>query len=76
MSFAQSEGYLQVGENHALLLVEEAHSPDDLDVSQLRERLKQAEQELERAEEDSERQRIAQRDKRRWEKFLQLKEGG
>src|SRR5437588_7453419 len=76
VSFAQSEGYLQVGENHALLLVEEAHSPDDLDVSQLRERLKQAEQELERAEEDSERQRIAQRDKRRWEKFLQLKEGG
>jgi len=75
VSLAQSEGYLQVGENRALLLVEEATPPEDLDAGQLRERLKQAEQELERAEEDSERQRVAQRDKRRWEKFLALKEG-
>ena len=29
--FAQAEGYLQVGGNRALLLVEEAHAPDELD---------------------------------------------
>ena len=35
--FAQSEGYLQVAGNHALLLVEEAHEPESLDAGQLRE---------------------------------------
>jgi F-type H+-transporting ATPase subunit epsilon len=48
-SFAQSEGYLQIAGNRALLLVEEAHRPDELDTGQLRERLEQAERELERA---------------------------
>lgn len=75
ISFAQSEGYLQVAENRALLLVEEAHSPEDLDAGQLRERLRQAESELKEAEQDSERQRLAQRDLRRWETFLQIAEG-
>ena len=76
VSFAQSEGYIQVADNRALLLVEEAHAPDQLDAAQLRERLKQAEQELDSAEQDSERQRVAERDKRRWERFLQIVEGG
>lgn len=76
VSFAQSEGYLQVADNRALLLVEEAHPPEELNAAQLRERLKQAERELDSAEEDSERQRVAQRDKRRWERFLQIAEGG
>jgi F-type H+-transporting ATPase subunit epsilon len=74
--FAQAEGYLQVAEGRALLLVEEAHPPDQLDAGQLRERLQEAESALESAEEDSERQRVAARDKRRWEAFLQLVEGG
>jgi F-type H+-transporting ATPase subunit epsilon len=74
-SFAQSEGYLQVMDNRVLLLVEEAHPPDQLDTGQLRERLEQAERELESAEEDSEKQRMAERDKRRWEKFLEVAEG-
>jgi F-type H+-transporting ATPase subunit epsilon len=72
--FAQGEGYLQVGGNRALLLVEEAHDPGSLDVSDLRDRLKQAEGELERAEENSERRRIADRDKRRWEMFIKIAE--
>jgi F-type H+-transporting ATPase subunit epsilon len=76
VSFAQAEGYLQVGNNHALLLVEEAHPPDELDTSQLRDRLQQAERQLESAEEDSERRRVAERDKRRWERFLEIAEGG
>src|ERR1700743_2567314 len=44
--FAQSEGYLQVAENRALLLVEEAHEPEGLDAGELRDRLPQAEREL------------------------------
>jgi F-type H+-transporting ATPase subunit epsilon len=74
LRFAQSEGYLQVGGNHALLLVEEAHPVGDLDAADLRERLQLAEQELEQAGEDTERRRVAQRDKRRWEQFLSLTE--
>jgi F-type H+-transporting ATPase subunit epsilon len=74
--FAQSEGYLQVAENRALLLVEEAHEPDALDAGELRDRLQQAERELDDAGEDSERRRVAERDKRRWEAFLRIAEGG
>jgi F-type H+-transporting ATPase subunit epsilon len=74
VSFAQAEGYLQVGDNHAMLLVEEAHPPGDLDASALRDRLQQAERELESAEEDSERRRVAERDKRRLEQFLRIAE--
>ncbi len=75
VSFAQAEGYLQVADNRAMVLVEEAHPPDQLDMGQLRERLEQAERELESSEEDSERQRVAERDKRRWEAFLEIAEG-
>ena len=72
--FAQAEGYLQVAANHVLILVEEAHSERDLDTGQLRERLERAERELEQAEEDSERRRVAERDKRRFERFLEIAE--
>jgi len=74
-SFAQSEGYLQFADNQVLLLVEEAHRPDQLDAGRLRERLQEAERELEQADEDSEKRRMAERDKRRWERFLQIAEG-
>ena len=73
--YAQAEGYMQVAENRALLLVEEAHSPNELGASDLRERLNQAERELESAGEDSERRRVAERDKRRLEQFLRIAEG-
>ncbi len=72
--FAQAEGYLQVGDNRALILVEEAHDPASLDVSSLRDRLSEAERALEEAEEDSERARVAARDKRRLERFLLIAE--
>jgi F-type H+-transporting ATPase subunit epsilon len=74
--FAQSEGYLQVANNRALLLVEEAHEPGSLDAGQLHDHLQQAERELEDSGEDSERRRVAERDKRRWEAFLRIAEGG
>jgi F-type H+-transporting ATPase subunit epsilon len=67
---------LQVADNRALLLVEEAHSPEDLDTTDLREKLERAERELESADKDSEASRKAARDKRRWEAFLAVAEGG
>jgi F-type H+-transporting ATPase subunit epsilon len=73
--FAQSEGYMQVADNHALLLVEEAHEPGTLDAADLRDRLQRAEDELQSAGEDSERRRVAERDRRRWAAFLAIAEG-
>src|ERR1700749_407557 len=55
--FAQSEGYMQVGGNHAMLLVQEIHKLEDLDVALIRERLSEAERDLEGSGDDSERRR-------------------
>ena len=73
--FAQGEGYIQVGAEGVLVLVEEALAPDQLDSSDLQDRLRRAEESAERAEEDSEEQRRAQRDKKRWEAFLRIAQG-
>ena len=72
--YAQGEGYMQVTGDGVLLLVEEAIAPNDLDAADLRERLRRAEETAERAEDDSEEKRLALRDKRRWEAFLQIAE--
>ena len=74
--FAQAEGYMQIADNRALLLVEEAYPPSALDAAQLRDRLREAEDELAAAGDDTERRRVAQRDKRRWEQFLRIADGG
>ena len=74
-SFAQGEGYLQMYGTRALILVEEAIKPDELDRSDIESKLQTAENELEQAEDDSEEQRRAQRDKRRWEAFLRVESG-
>jgi F-type H+-transporting ATPase subunit epsilon len=73
--FAQGEGYVQVTADGVLLLVEEAVDPDKLDTGELQEKLRQAESELESAEEDSEAFRRAARDKKRWEAFLRVARG-
>jgi F-type H+-transporting ATPase subunit epsilon len=73
--FAQGEGFLQVAENGVLVLVDEAFAIDDLDAGDLRDRLKRADDELSRAEEDSEQARAAARAKRRYEAFLKITEG-
>jgi F-type H+-transporting ATPase subunit epsilon len=70
--YAQSEGYLQVGDNQALLLVEEVYPVEKLDAEMLRERLAAAEQELAQAGDDTARRQGALRDKKRWEVFLSL----
>jgi len=72
--FAQGEGYLQVGFNRALLLVEEAHRPDELDRAELQDKLKRSEQELEAADKGSETERMAERDRARWQAFLNVLE--
>jgi F-type H+-transporting ATPase subunit epsilon len=68
--FAQAEGYLQVGDNRALVLVEEAIDPSRLDRAELEQRLEQARGEAEAAKPDSEELARAQRDVRRAEAFL------
>jgi F-type H+-transporting ATPase subunit epsilon len=75
VSFAQAEGYMQVSGNRALLLVEEAYPRNELDAGDLRERMQQADNELQGAGDDTERRRVAERDKRRLERFLQITEG-
>ena len=46
--FAQAEGYLQVFANHALVLVEECIEPEQIDREAQRERLRKADEVLER----------------------------
>ena len=74
--FAQGEGYLQVGPEGVLVLVEEAMPPDDLDAGDLRDRLRRAEEAESSAEDGSEEQARARRDRRRWEAFLRIADGG
>ena len=70
--FAQAEGWLQVFANRAMVLVGEAVPPDELDTSTLNERLKDAEQRRDEAEEDSAAQARAERDAERAEAFLEV----
>jgi F-type H+-transporting ATPase subunit epsilon len=73
--YAQGEGFLQVQGNRALLLVDEIFEIDELESGELEERLRRAESELEKAEEGTEERRAAERDKRRYEAFLELAKG-
>jgi F-type H+-transporting ATPase subunit epsilon len=73
--FAQGEGYLQVVENSALVLVEEAIAPDDLEKSDIESRLKEARNSAERAEEGSEERARCERNIKRYEAFLEVSEG-
>src|SRR5215217_2047551 len=70
--FAQGEGYLQVVDNQALVLVEEAIAPDDIDKGDIESRLQDAEQSLEQADEDSEEYRRHERSVKRYKAFLDV----
>ena len=76
LSFAQAEGYLQVIENSALVLVEECHKPEDLDRSDIESRLESARDSLDEAEEGSEERRGYERDIKRYEAFLEVEGSG
>lgn len=72
----QGEGYLQVsGDGGVLILVDEAFSPDQIDDAHVAEKLRAAEEAYAKADEHSEAQRIAARDKRRWETFQRISAG-
>jgi F-type H+-transporting ATPase subunit epsilon len=75
LRFAQGEGFLQMSGTHALVLVDEVFPIDELDAGTMRDRLREAEQRAERADEDSEERRQAERDRRRYEAFSKLAEG-
>ena len=70
--YAQGEGFLQISGEHALVLVDEVFDVDDLDTSDLQDRLKRAEDAISKAEEDTEELRAAERAKRRYEAFLKI----
>jgi F-type H+-transporting ATPase subunit epsilon len=73
---AQGEGYVQVSRDGVLLLVEEASEPGSLDVSDLQDRLRRAEEAERDAEEGSEERRRAERDRKRWQAFLDIAGSG
>jgi F-type H+-transporting ATPase subunit epsilon len=73
--YAQAHGWLQVFANEALLLVEEAVPPDQLDTGRLREQIEDAEQRLSEAEEGSAAYDRAERDRQRAEAFIAVAEG-
>ncbi len=70
--FAQGEGYLQVVDNSALVLVEEAIAPEDLDRGAFEARVKEARDAVERADEGSEERARAVREIKRYEAFLKV----
>jgi F-type H+-transporting ATPase subunit epsilon len=72
VSFVQSEGYLQVVDNSALVLVEDAIEPDRLDRPAFESKLKEARGAVERAEEGTEERARAERDVKRYEALLEV----
>jgi F-type H+-transporting ATPase subunit epsilon len=68
--FAQAEGYLQFAENRALVLVEEAIAPGQIDRAAFEAKLSDARKLAENAGQDSEEQARAARDVKRYEAFL------
>ena len=73
--FAQGEGYLQVVDNSALVLVEEAIPPENIDRGAFESRLREARDAAERAEEGSEERSRAEREVRRYEAFGEVASG-
>jgi F-type H+-transporting ATPase subunit epsilon len=72
--FAQAEGYIQFAENRALVLVEEAIAPEQLDRQSFEAKLADARSAAERAEDGSEEQARALRDIKRYEAFLAVEQ--
>ena len=73
--YAQAVGYVQMSENHALVLVEEAIEPARLNAAELQERVDAARRAGEQAPPGSEEASRAQRDLRRAEAFLAIANG-
>jgi F-type H+-transporting ATPase subunit epsilon len=74
VSFAQGEGYIQVADNHALVLVEEAIKPDELVREEIQAQIDAAEAALAASEPHTEAQKKALRDQRRAKIFFGILE--
>ena len=74
--YAQGEGWLEVFANRVRVLVAEVKTPDELDVSELKQRLEDAEQALKEAEDGSAAAEQAERERARCEAFIQIAESG
>ena len=74
--FAAAEGYLQMADNRALVLVEEAIDPASLNAGELSERVAAARHAMEAAPEGSEEAARAAADLRRAEAFLAIAGAG
>jgi F-type H+-transporting ATPase subunit epsilon len=72
LRFAQGEGFMQMSGTHALVLVDEVFPVDELDAGTISDRLREAEERLERSEEGSEERRQAEREHRRYAAFSKL----
>ncbi|HWX97681.1 MAG TPA: ATP synthase F1 subunit epsilon [Solirubrobacteraceae bacterium] len=68
--YAQAEGYLQFAENRALVLVEEAIAPEQIDRATLETKLAEARAAADAAQDGTEQRARAERDLRRYEAFL------
>ena len=73
-TYAQGEGWLEVFANRVRVLVAEAKSADELDVSDLKRRLEEAEQSLKEAEDGSAAAEQAERERARCEAFIKIAE--
>jgi F-type H+-transporting ATPase subunit epsilon len=73
-SYAQGEGWLEVFANRVRVLVSEARDREQLDVSDLRSRLEDAQQRLKEADEGSAAHEQAERERARCEAFIQIAE--
>ena len=72
--YAQAEGWLEVYANKAVVLIGEAIPPDELDPSDLKQRLEDAQHRLDEADEDSAAYDQAERDRARAQTFLEVAE--
>ena len=72
LRFAQGEGYMQIGDNKAMILIEDAIPAADLDADDLEARLAERKSELEAMDADTEGARTAERDITRLEAFLSV----
>ncbi len=72
LRYAQGEGFLQTSGTHALMVVDEAVPINELEQATVSDRLREAEERVERSEEGSEERRQAERDRRRYEAFSKL----
>jgi F-type H+-transporting ATPase subunit epsilon len=75
-TFAQGEGWMEVFANRVRVLVAEAIPPDQLDTSELKQRLEDAEQGLKEAEEGSAAAEQAERERARCEAFIKIAGSG